>query len=143
MPPECPLFDLTPKSDLPLYRQLINQVYALIASGHFQPGDPLPSVRQVARLADVNPMTVSKAYARLEADGVLQRIRGQAMRVLEPTSKATFSQRQERFFQLIRPAIHQGKQLGLNDEQLIKIVQSVIQGQSVPPKSLGESETEH
>jgi len=142
MPSERLLFDLTPNSDLPLYRQLINQVYALIAGGHFQPGDPLPSVRQVARMAGVNPMTVSKAYARLEADGVLQRIRGQAMRVLQPTSKATFSQRQERFSRLIGPAIHQGKQLGLNDEQLIEIVQSVIQAQSVPPTSLVESETE-
>jgi GntR family transcriptional regulator len=141
MPSECPLFDLAPSSYVPLYQQLIDQVCALIASGHFQPGDRLPSVRQVARLTAVNPMTVSKAYARLEADGVLQRIRGQAMRVLKSTSKATFPQRQEQFRRLIRPAIHQAKQLGLNDDQLIKIVLSVVQEQSMPLKGLAASQT--
>ena len=142
MLPEPPLFDIAPDSDVPRYRQLIDQVYALIAGGHLQPGDRLPSVRQVARLAAVNPMTVSKAYARLEADGAVRRVRGQAMRVLEPTSKATYPQRQEQFRRLIRPAIHRAQQLGLNDDQLIEVVRLVLQEQTAPPKGLGAPQME-
>lgn len=137
MPSESPPFDIAPDSDVPRYRQLIDQVYALIAGGHLQPGDRLPSVRQVARLTAVNPMTVSKAYARLEADGTVQRVRGQAMRVLEPTAKATYPQRQEQFRRFIRPVIHRAQQLGLNDDQLIEVVRSVLQEQTAPPKGLG------
>ena len=142
MLPEPPLFDIAPDSDVPRYRQLIDQVYALIAGGHLQPGDRLPSVRQVARLTAVNPMTVSKAYARLEADGAVRRVRGQAMRVLEPTSKATYPQRQEQFRRLIRPAIHRAQQLGLNDDQLIEVVRLVLQEQTAPPKGLGAPQME-
>jgi GntR family transcriptional regulator len=134
MLPEPPLFDIAPDSGVPFYRQLIDQVYALIAGGHLQPGDRLPSVRQVARLVAVNPMTVSKAYTRLEADGVLQRVAGQTMRILKPVSKATFPQRQEQFRRLIRPAIHRAQQLGLNEDQLIEVVRLVFREQKSPQK---------
>lgn len=134
MLPEPPFFDMAPDSNVPLYRQLIDQVYALIAGGHLQPGDRLPSVRQVARLVDVNPMTVSKAYAQLEADGLVQHVAGQTMRILKPVSKATLPQRQEQFRRLIRPAIHRAQQLGLREDQLIEVVRLVLQEQKSPQK---------
>lgn len=55
------LFDVRPNAWAPIYRQLIDQNHALIAGGKLQPGDLLPSVRQVAAAAAVNPMTVGKA----------------------------------------------------------------------------------
>ena len=70
---------------MPIYRQIVDQVHALVAGGLLREGDLLPSVRQVARDAAVNPMTVSKAYSRLEAEGVVRRVRGQGMQVLPPS----------------------------------------------------------
>lgn len=61
---------------MPIYRQIIDQVRHLIASGRWPEGTLLPSVRQMAVELEINMMTASKAYARLEADGVVERVRG-------------------------------------------------------------------
>lgn len=74
-------FHVNPSHGLPIYRQLMDQVRAQTAGGRLRPGDFLPSVRQVAEALQINPMTVSKAYSLLEAEGVLTRVRGQGMQV--------------------------------------------------------------
>ena len=81
MQPTSLEFAVQPTSGVPIYRQLMDQIRALISSGRLKPGDRLPSVRQMAADLQVNMMTVSKAYARLEADGVLERERGLGMRI--------------------------------------------------------------
>lgn len=75
------LFQIHPSSGVPIYRQLMDQVRTLIAAGRLSADEMLPSVRQIAEDLQINPMTVSKAYSLLERDGVLERVRGQGMRV--------------------------------------------------------------
>jgi GntR family transcriptional regulator len=75
------MFILNPQSGTPIYRQLLEQARRLIASGKLAPGTPLPSVRELAVEHAVNPMTISKAYAMLEAQGLLERNRGKPMTV--------------------------------------------------------------
>lgn len=79
------MYSLNPASAIPLYRQIIEQTSQLIACGHLQPGEFLPSVRQVAAALGVNPMTVSRAYSLLERDGIVARRRGMGMVVAEQT----------------------------------------------------------
>lgn len=59
-------------SDTPLYQQLRDQVVLGIASGKLQPGESLPTVRQLALELGVNTMTVNKGYAILKEQGYLQ-----------------------------------------------------------------------
>jgi GntR family transcriptional regulator len=75
------VFVLKPHSGVPLYRQLYEQVQRLVASGQLAPGTELPSIRELAVTHAINPMTVSKVYARLESEGVLERNRGKPMTV--------------------------------------------------------------
>jgi GntR family transcriptional regulator len=75
------MFRLQPQSGVPLYRQLVEQIRRLIAGGQLPPGTELPSVRELAQAHAVNPMTISKAYALLEAEGWLERNRGKPMTV--------------------------------------------------------------
>lgn len=75
------MFVLNPQSGTPIYRQLIEQVRRLIASGQLEPGETLPSVRALALEHAVNPMTISKAYAALQAEGWLERHHGKPMTV--------------------------------------------------------------
>lgn len=77
------MFSLNPQSGIPIYRQLIEQVRRLVAGGQLRPGDELPSVRELALAHAVNPMTISKAYSLLEAEGLLARQRGKPMTVAE------------------------------------------------------------
>jgi GntR family transcriptional regulator len=75
------MFVLQPHSGVPLHRQLYEQIRRLVASGQLPPGTELPSIRELALKHTINPMTVSKVYARLEAEGVLERNRGKPMTV--------------------------------------------------------------
>jgi GntR family transcriptional regulator len=129
MPQNTATFEINPTSGVPIYRQIIDQVHALVASGTVGAGDLLPSVRQVARDAAVNPMTVSKAYSRLEADGVVRRARGQGMEVLPPSQNGTLEQRKDQFRATIEPALHRARQLGLNRTQIREVISSLLQDQ--------------
>jgi GntR family transcriptional regulator len=86
-----------------IYRQIVDQVRRQVASGRLAAGDEVPSGRAVAADHGINPMTVSKAYALLEAGGLLERRRGRGMVVapqrpapaadlLEPALRATAKQ---------------------------------------------------
>lgn len=115
------LFQVFPNSGLPIYRQIVDQVRRHAASGRFEPGDFLPSVRQVALELEVNPMTVSKAYSLLERDGLLELVRGQGMRIAaraDANGKDTLQQRQEQLLPLVRQVAAEAYQLSLTPIQV-------------------------
>ena len=58
-------------NDAPIYAQLIEQIKVGIVTGAFPPGDRLPSVRDLATEAGVNPNTMQRALAELERDGLV------------------------------------------------------------------------
>jgi GntR family transcriptional regulator len=64
-------FQIDTKSGVPFYRQIIEQVKYSIARGNLQPGDQLPTVRQLAVDLSVNPNTVIRAYRELEIERML------------------------------------------------------------------------
>ncbi len=102
------MFVLNPQSGTPIYRQLVEQITRLIAGGQLAAGTELPSVRELAELHTVNPMTISKAYALLEAEGLLERQRGKPMRVAaRRRNQAPLTQR----LQQLEPA-DQGRRAG-------------------------------
>lgn len=122
-------FEINPNSGVPIYRQIVEQVLAMTVGGVLREGDLLPSVRQVARDAAVNPMTVSKAYSRLEADGVVRRVRGQGMQVIAASPNGTLDQRKAKFRETIEPALNRARQLGLNQKQIREVIASLLQDQ--------------
>ena len=63
-------------SGSPIYSQLIHQIKQGIVSGIFPPGERLPSVRDLATEAGVNPNTMQRALAELERDGFLENVPG-------------------------------------------------------------------
>ncbi len=64
------------KSGVPFYRQIIEQIKFGIARGDVEPGDRLPTVRQLAVDLSINPNTVIRAYRELEIEGVLDTQQG-------------------------------------------------------------------
>lgn len=126
MQPATIQFEIQPSSGVPIYRQLMDQVKALVASGRLVPGSLVPSVRQMAGDLDINMMTVSKAYAKLEADGVLERVRGTGMRVRPPQTVGNVDDRKRELRPLVEPLVTRGQQLGLSNEQILAVVKSVL-----------------
>jgi GntR family transcriptional regulator len=121
-------FSVHPSSGVPIYRQIMDQVLALVVSGRLKAGDSVPSIRTLAGELEVNMMTVSKAYARLEADGVLQRRRGIGMIVAATTdpSAASVKERQAEVRPLLEQAVLRGLQLKLSDRQIVAVIESIL-----------------
>ncbi len=69
-------FLIDPKSGVPFYRQIIEQVKFAVARGEIGPGDRLPTVRQLAVDLSINPNTVIRAYRELEIEGMLDTQQG-------------------------------------------------------------------
>lgn len=125
--PFLPLLSLNPGSHEPLYRQLADQVRRRVAAGQMPAGADMPSVREVAAALAVNPMTVSKAYAQLEAEGTLQRNRGAAMTVAEPDRRQqSTTARLAMLRTTLEQAADQAQQLGLADEQVLQQFQRIL-----------------
>ena len=73
---------------LAYYERLVLQIKTRILQGIMQPGDKLPSVREMAKQEQLNPNTVAKAYKQLEADGVIYVEPGRGTFVAEPLKHA-------------------------------------------------------
>ena len=72
-------------NDRPLYIQLTEQLKRLILSGEYSPGEPFPSVRELATSANVNPNTMQRALAQLETEGLVRTERTAGRYVTEDT----------------------------------------------------------
>ena len=118
-------FDIFPNAPTPIYRQIVEQVRHLVAGGQLRTGDDLPSVRLVALQHAINPMTVSKAYSLLEAEGLLERRRGVGMVI----AKKNRSARQDKLA-LLRPSLlsaaQVARQLGIDDGEALAAFQSCL-----------------
>src|SRR5690606_4897125 len=121
-------FRVAPSSGVPIFRQIIDQVNAMVASGMLKTDDMLPSTRELARVLEVNMMTVSKAYSRLEADGRVERVRGTGMRIAAPPINGSLPERKAEFQEQVAPALHRARQLRLTDEQILSVVHKVLKG---------------
>ncbi len=70
------LLEIDHHSGEPIYRQIIRQIRQQIMTGQLKQADQLQTVRDLAARLNVNPMTISKAYSFLEAEGLVERKRG-------------------------------------------------------------------
>ena len=94
-------FRLDNGSGVPVYRQLIDQVQAGIATGTLSPGFQVPTVRQVAVDLAINPNTVMRAYRELEIRGVLDTQQGTGTFIAAQRPQVDDDQRARRLDQLI------------------------------------------
>ena len=79
-------FHVNFKSGKPVYLQLVDQVKAAVASGAMRAGETLPGIRPLSEDLRVNRNTVAKAYAELEAQGVIETVAGKGCFVRENQS---------------------------------------------------------
>ena len=117
------MFILKPHSGVPIYRQLLEQIRRMAASGQLPPGTELPSIRDLALKHAINPMTVSKVYSLLEAEGVLERNRGKPMTVAaQPRAQAALRERLRRLDREAEQLVLAAKQLELTKRDVLDLI---------------------
>ena len=113
------------QSDRPIYSQLVEQIQLMVVSGIYPAGSRLPSVRDLAAEASVNPNTMQRALAQLENDGLLFTQRTSGRFVTEDVGKI-MQVKNNLAVDVIREFIDKMTHLGYDGRQTVSLVGDYI-----------------
>lgn len=109
----------------PIYLQLVERINRQIISGQLRPGDKLPSVREMAVQAGVNPNTVQRTYRELELSGVVETRRGQGTFVTdkeEVLQTLRARMRKERILSFVKDM----QEMGYSPEEILEGIRDYL-----------------
>jgi GntR family transcriptional regulator len=110
------------KSGKPVYLQVVDQIKSAAASGALRAGESLPSIRPLAEQLRINRNTISKAYAELESQGVIETIAGKGCFVSANNTPFKKQVRQKMLADEIDAAIVQAHHLQVSEEEFLALV---------------------
>ncbi len=113
------------KSDRPIYAQLIEQIQLMIVSGIYPAGAKLPSVRDMAADAAVNPNTMQRALSQLESEGLLFSQRTSGRFVTEDGDKI-MQIKNDLAVEIIHEFLSKMNQLGYDREQTLSLLNQIM-----------------
>ncbi len=117
-------------SSRPIYAQIIERVQLDIIAGIYEPGDKLPSVRDLAAEAGVNPNTMQKALSELERNGLVHSLRTSGRFITEDRDMIE-RMREELASAQIREFLNKMGQMGFDSKNTIELIQKMVkEGQS-------------
>lgn len=106
-------------SSVPIYIQIEDSIHSLIAAGQLQPGEQLPTIRELAADIRVNLNTVARAYFELDREGVISTQRGRGTFVSGvPDQKQLEKKRQKLLESIFESAVEEAHRLGYSAEEI-------------------------
>ena len=112
--------------DRPIYTQIIEQIKLFIASGEYSAGDKLPSVREMAQEAGVNPNTMQRAFAELESEGLVFANRTSGRFITEDTDMVQ-NLKDELASEAVKSFLDSMKRIGYSKEKTIELIKKSIE----------------
>ena len=113
-------FKLDHRSGVPYYRQIIDQIRHGIATGGWQPGEQLPTVRALAVQLKVNLNTVSKAYKELEIQKILEAQQGTGTFIGDVTVKIDKKERMKKLESICTDFLNIASSYGFSADDMIE-----------------------
>jgi GntR family transcriptional regulator len=112
------------RSGIPVYKQIMNHIVEVIASGALREGDQLPTIRALHEALKVNPNTVAKAYRELEHMGMISSQRGSRSFVAPVQERPALSQKEKkaRINALFARMTAEAKSYGIQAEEVISYI---------------------
>lgn len=115
-------------SDRPIFLQIVERIQLDIIGGVYQPGDKLPSVRDLASVAAVNPNTMQKALTELERTGLVYSQRTSGRFITEDT-KMIEKLKAELATEKIAEFFESMSKLGFKKEEILDLIQENVKGE--------------
>ena len=119
-------FSLDPNSGVPVYRQLIDQVQAGVATGTLSSGQQLPTVRQVAVDLTINPNTVQRAYREMEIRGTLETQQGTGTFISDKKIERTRDEHERKLAQFAGDFASRAGASGFTVQELIDSLRDLL-----------------
>lgn len=123
-------FKMDPKSGVPFYRQIIDQIRFGIAAGQLKVGEQLPTVRALAVQLKVNLNTVNKAYKELEIQNILETQQGTGTFIGEVGVRIPDRERKDKLRAIIREFLSIALSYGFSAEEIIREIKWLAGGPS-------------
>lgn len=120
------MFELDFRSRQPLYDQLYHTIIQMAALGALDSGEPLPSVRILARELGINPNTVQKAYQMLERDGILNTVPGKGSFL--SSSGIAMEQQRKKALEKLKEALVSAADCGVSRKEAEKLANEIFSG---------------
>ena len=116
-------------SDRPIYTQILEEIQLRVVTGQYKPGTKIPSVRELAAQAGVNPNTMQKALAELEREGLVmaQRTSG---RVVTEDMEMIKETRNKIALEQINDFVNKMLKLGFQKEEIITLIRQAQGGEA-------------
>lgn len=112
-------------SELPIYRQIMQQITDAIAGGMLRPGDKLSSHRELASRLVIAPLTVKKAYDELEREGLIRTERGRGTFVASSAERVDSAEQLERLREGVRTLLSRAHLSGVSLDELIELLRDM------------------
>jgi len=109
-------------SGQPIYEQICRQIKGAIATGRLEPGEPLPSIRALARDLRISVITTKRAYEELERDGFIYTMVGKGSFVAERNLELAKESSLREVEGHLLAALELGRQIGLTVEEIKDIL---------------------
>ncbi|MEO1526690.1 MAG: GntR family transcriptional regulator [Planctomycetota bacterium] len=117
-------FSIDVHSDVAIYLQVVRQVKFAVAAGTLRPGQLLPSVRALSQQVALNPNTIARAFNQLQADGVIETLRGRGMVVRDESVEICRQERESVLDERIGSVLAEAWNAGLTKKQIKAFVDS-------------------
>jgi GntR family transcriptional regulator len=117
---------IDPHSGIPVYRQIMDQIRYYVASCVLQPGDQLPSIRDLAQRLSVNPTTVVKAYGELQHGQVIEMCHGKGVFVTDRAIRVSDREREKALRRIARQLAIEASQMKAPATLVLEIVQEEL-----------------
>lgn len=121
---------ITNTSGKPIYEQIKEQIEEAILGDELSEGDLLPSIRQLARDLKISVITTTRAYTDLEQEGFIVNVQGKGCFVSSKNSELIREQLLRKIEEGFSAAVNAGRTAKLSREDLIKILDSILEGNS-------------
>jgi GntR family transcriptional regulator len=116
-----------PRSGVPIYLQIVEQIKRSVALGVLAPGEQLPTVKQLALDLTVNPNTVARAYRELERDEVIETAVGRGSFVRSNgTAQAASAAANDVATEALAQAVREAKSIGLSSAQIRALFETAL-----------------
>ncbi len=118
---------LSNESELPIYRQIFDQIQEQILSGVIPEGEVLPSIRKLAKELGISVITTTRAYNELESEGYIVSRQGKGSIVLGKNNSVVREQYQKRMEEAFEVMKVNAKYLEMSDEEILRYVEEHLE----------------
>jgi GntR family transcriptional regulator len=127
-----------PSLSVPVFQQLMDEVKSAIARGACAPGEAIPSVRQMAAQALINPNTVARAYRELEREGIVTTRRGLGVFVAERAEELCRNGRREDIRGKLENIAAEARRAGMSGDELRQEVDRALSAEYARTRAKGK-----